>query len=126
MWEAILKLAAAPFSIWQKKLETAAAIEDNKARLARSKNSNNHEWEMASLQDKDRWLRRISFIIFVWPITPIAALRPDWVIAYYDALSPIPEWNLQIIMIMIGGIWGVSELKNSLPALVGGIKKAIK
>jgi hypothetical protein len=81
---------------------------------------------MASLEDKDRWLRRISFFVFVWPITPVAAIRPEWVERYYQALDAIPEWNLKIVMIMIGGIWGVAELKNSLPALIGNIKKATK
>ncbi len=95
---------------------------DNKIRLMQSEQSHNQDWEMASLQDKDKWLRRISFAIFIWPITPIAAIAPEWIIEYYAALKVIPEWNLQLIMIMIGGIWGVAELKQSLPGIVGFIK----
>ena len=95
---------------------------DNKIRLMQSEQSHNQDWEMASLQDKDKWLRRISFAIFILTITPIAAIAPEWIIEYYAALKVIPEWNLQLIMIMIGGIWGVAELKQSLPGIVGFIK----
>lgn len=101
-----------------KKAET-----ENKIRLMQSEQSHNQDWEMASLRDKDKWLRRISFAIFIWPITPIAAIAPSWILKYYEALEAIPEWNLQLIMIMIGGIWGVAELKQSLPGIVGFLTK---
>jgi hypothetical protein len=44
--------------------EMKKAEKQNKARLLLDTNSNNHEWEMANLTDKDKWLRRISFGIF--------------------------------------------------------------
>ena len=99
------------------KIDMHVAEIENKARLLRDEGSHNHEWEMASLKDKDKWLRRVSFAIFVWPITPIGVLFPETVAEYYTMLSFIPEWNLQIIMIMIGGVWGVSELKQTIPLL---------
>lgn len=48
--------------------EIKKAEKENKARLMRDTASNNHEWEMASLRDKDRWLRRISFSMFSAPL----------------------------------------------------------
>ena len=39
------------------KADLELAIIQNKTRLALSENEANHEWEMAQLQDKDKWLR---------------------------------------------------------------------
>ena len=99
---------------------------ENKARLLRDKHSNNHEWEMANLRDKDKWLRRLSFAVFTAPLI-WAAFDPIGVQAYFDvALKAMPEWYVQIVLSMVGGIWGISVLKNSVPALVGGVVKAIR
>jgi hypothetical protein len=38
--------------------EMKKAEQENRARLLRDKQSNNAEWEMATLTDKDKWLRR--------------------------------------------------------------------
>ena len=102
------------------------AEKENKARLLRDTNSNNHEWEMANLTDKDKWLRRISFAVFVFPLI-WAAFDPVAVQTYFDvALQALPSWYIQIVLSMVGGIWGISVLKNSVPALVGGVVKAIR
>jgi len=99
---------------------------ENKARLLRDTKSNNHEWEMANLRDKDKWLRRISFAVFTAPLI-WAGFDPIAVQAYFDvALKAMPEWYIQIVLSMVGGIWGISVLKNSVPALVGGVVKAIR
>ena len=108
------------------KQELKKAEVENKARLLRDKHSNNHEWEMANLRDKDKWLRRISFAVFTAPLI-WAAFDPIAVQAYFDvALKAMPEWYVQIVLSMVGGIWGISVLKNSVPALVGGVVKAIR
>ena len=57
----------------QQDLKKAEA--ENKARLLRDTKSNNHEWEMANLRDKDKWLRRISFAVFTAPLV-WAAFEP--------------------------------------------------
>ena len=102
------------------------AEKENKARLQRDTNTNNHEWEMANLTDKDKWLRRISFAVFVFPLI-WAAFDPVAVQTYFQvALTVMPEWYIQIVLSMVGGIWGISVLKNSVPALVGGVVKAIR
>ena len=108
----------------QQDLKKAEA--ENKARLLRDTKSNNHEWEMANLRDKDKWLRRISFAVFTAPLI-WAGFDPIAVQAYFDvALKAMPEWYVQIVLSMVGGIWGISVLKNSVPALVGGVVKAIR
>ena len=106
--------------------EIKKAEKQNKARLLLGTQSNNHEWEMANLTDKDKWLRRISFGIFVFPMI-WAAFDPDAVKEYFEvALQAMPQFYIQIVLSMVGGIWGISVLKNSVPALIGGITKAIR
>ena len=106
--------------------EMKKAEKQNKARLLLETNSNNHDWEMANLTDKDKWLRRISFGVFVFPLI-WAAFDPIAVQAYFQvALTVMPDWYIQIVLSMVGGIWGISVLKNSVPALIGGITKAVR
>ena len=107
-------------------LDINLAEKENRARLLREKSTNNHEWEMANLADKDRWLRRGSFVIFTAPFL-WALFDPTGVKQYFDiALDSMPDWYIQMYAAIIGGVWGFSALKNSLPAMIGGIKKAFK
>ena len=106
--------------------EIKKAEKENRARLLRDKQSNNHDWEMANLSDKDKWLRRISFSMFSAPFV-WALFDPLAVEAYFTlALSAMPEWYIQLYAGMIGGVWGIAALKNTAPALVAGIVKAVK
>lgn len=110
----------------KKHLDIKNAAAENKARLLRDKDSNNHQWEMANLEDKDRWLRRFSFGMFALPFI-WAMFDAEAVKIYFDiALASMPEWYVQLFTIMVGGIWAVAELKSSAPALLGGIMKAFK
>ena len=106
--------------------EIKKAEKENRARLLRDKQSNNHDWEMANLTDKDKWLRRISFSMFSAPFV-WALFDPLAVEMYFTlALSAMPEWYIQLYAGMIGGVWGIAALKNTAPALVEGIVKAVK
>ena len=106
--------------------EIKKAEKENRARLLRDKQSNNHDWEMANLTDKDKWLRRISFSMFSAPFV-WALFDPFAVEAYFAlALSAMPEWYIQMYGAMVGGVWGISALKNTAPALIGGVIKAVK
>jgi len=59
---------------------------------------------------------------FVW-----ALFDPLAVEAYFTlALSAMPEWYIQMYGAMVGGVWGISALKNTAPALVAGVVKAVK
>lgn len=106
--------------------EIKKAEKENRARLLRDTQSNNHDWEMASLSDKDKWLRRMSFGMFSAPFI-WALFDPVGVETYFTiALSSVPSWWLELYGCMIGGVWGVSALKNTMPALVGGVVKAVR
>lgn len=107
-------------------LNIKLAEKNNRARLLESKDDNNHDWEMANLSDKDKWLRRISFGMFsapfIWALFDAPAVQEYFTVA----LSAMPEWYIQLYAAMVGGVWGFAALKNSVPAIVGGIKKALK
>jgi hypothetical protein len=108
------------------KRELKKAEVENRARLLRDKASNNHEWEMANLQDKDKILRWISFCMFTWPFIWIY-FDPAASAQYFEILDEtMPAWYKQTYMGMTGGIWGLSSLKNVVPSLVNGVKNAIK
>lgn len=110
----------------QADLDIKLAEKENRARLLRDTENNNHDWEMSSLADKDRWLRRASFVLFSGPFL-WALFDPAGVKNYFDvALASMPTWYIQLYAAIIGGVWGFSALKNSLPAILGGIKKALK
>lgn len=97
------------------------AVINNQARLASDKESNNHEWEMASLQDKDNGLRWFSFWLFALPII-ITVLWPEWGAEIWTNLDIVPEWFVQTLIAMIGGIWGITELKKAAPQFLAAIK----
>jgi len=108
------------------KREIKRAETRNRARLMEDKQSNNHEWEMANLADKDKWMRRISFIMFTWPFIWIY-FDPDGARTYFQILDEfLPVWYKQTYMAMTGGIWGISALKNSIPSIVSGVVNAVR
>jgi hypothetical protein len=106
--------------------EIAAAEAENKARLLRDEQSHNSAWEMANLTDKDQGLRRVCFGIFMFPFA-WAAFDPSGVSNYFQVvLTAMPEWYVQIVIAMVGGIWGISALKNVVPSIIGQTLKALR
>lgn len=95
----------------------------NKQRLLLDESSNNHNWEMANLTDKDKWLRRVSFAMFACPFI-IAIFAPEHIKYYFEtAIAMVPEWWQKTFMSITGGVWGLSSLKNILPGVVDVFKK---
>lgn len=97
------------------------AVINNQARLATDEQSNNHEWEMANLQDKDNALRWCSFWLFALPIV-ITVISPEWGAKIFTNLEIVPEWFVQTLIAMIGGIWGMTELKKAAPQFIAAIR----
>ena len=98
------------------------AIIDNQSRLAADKQNNNHSWEMASLQDKDKWLRWFSFFLFTTPIL-LVVVSPEQGQLVFERLKEVPDWMLTIWFSMISGVWGISALKDAIPQLIHGFRK---
>ncbi len=107
----------------QEKFKTKVAIEQNRQRLAMAEETHNHEWEMASLKGTGKTLRFVSFAIFAGPFV-VAIFSPEDVKNYFDvSMAAVPLWWQQTFIAIIGGIWGLSSLKNIVPAVVSIFKK---
>lgn len=119
------------FSTWlsgrQKKQEAVLQMQlaeiKNRARLLASKEENNHAWEMANLTDKDKFLRRLSFLMFSSPFI-VAIFFPEHIKLYFEhSISSVPVWWQKTFMAITGAIWGLSSLKNVLPGIVEVFRK---
>jgi hypothetical protein len=107
----------------QAKQQTLLSVEQNKARLALDTEQANSSWEMAELSDADKWIRRTSFIMFSAPFV-IAIFSPISIQHYFQvALASMPEWYTRTYMSITGAVWGVSQLKNTLPHVINSLKK---
>lgn len=128
-----LGLLVAPIKVWLETLKEKAqakatldlAVLSNKARLATDKLSNNHDWEMASLQDKDKGLRYISYSIFALPIL-MTVVSPEQGALIFKNLELVPDWWVKTFISINGGVWGIIELKRAAPALISAIKTVLK
>ena len=103
------------FSDWQQRRENQRNIEkavaDNKIRLALSEQEYNQAWEMAALEGRDTWLRRVSFAMWSFPLV-WAYFSPGAAKAYFvDSLSGLPDWYVAGYLAITGAVWGLSELK---------------
>ena len=107
----ILSFISAPVTQWFKnrgdvitaKHKRTLAVITNQARLASDKESNNHEWEMASLENQDTSLRWCSFWLFALPIL-ITVISPEYGAVIWKNLTLVPEWFVTVFISMIGGI----------------------
>jgi hypothetical protein len=96
----------------ENKRDIAKAITKNKIRLALNEQTNNQAWEMAQIEGKDKFLRRVSFFMLSAPFM-VAIVAPESVSDYFTiALAAMPEWYQWMYMSIIGAVWGISEFKK--------------
>ena len=124
-----LSLLIAPLTKWlSNRSEVKAAkhsrelaIINNQARLAADTESHNHEWEMASLKNQDKSLRWCSFWLFATPIL-VTVLAPEYGAVIWVNLELVPSWFKTVFISMIGGIWGIAELKQAIPRVIASVR----
>lgn len=104
------------------KADLELAIIQNKTRLALSENEANHEWEMAQLQDKDKWLRWFSYSMFTAPIL-VMVVAPEYGKRIFENLEYVPSWLIEIWIALNGAVWGLSSLKGVVPSVIGSVRK---
>ena len=129
-WPGFFDFISSPLTQWIKnrgevkiaKHTRTLAVINNQARLASDIQSNNHEWEMASLQNQDTSLRWCSFWLFALPIL-ITVISPEYGAVIWVNLELVPEWFVTVFIAMIGGIWGIVELKKAIPQITAAFKK---
>lgn len=99
------------------------AVINNQARLAQSTTDNNHNWEMQSIRDKDKFLRVFSFSMFTAPIL-ITVISPEHGAAIFKNLEGVPPWLVQTWVAINGAVWGIASLKNVVPQFIGEFRRA--
>lgn len=109
----------------QAKHNRELAVINNQARLAQSEKDYNHAWELASLQDKDKLLRFISYFMFTSPIL-IAIFSPEHGAKIFTNLESVPPWLVQSWVAMNGAVWGIASLKNVIPEFASSLKRATR
>lgn len=121
--------AVGTFFNWQKEKAVArhkrdmAAIESNTKALTEAQRSLSY-WETAQLKDKDKLLRRFSFILLTLPVV-IAIFDPASVKEYFDiALASMPEWYIKLYVGVIGAVWGIHASSSAILSLVNGLFKS--
>lgn len=107
----------------QAKHNRELAVINNQARLAQSEKDHNHAWEMASLQDKDKFLRVFSYFMFTSPIL-ITIISPEHGGQIFTNLEIVPNWLVQSWIAINGGVWGIASLKNVVPEFAHNLKRA--
>lgn len=109
------QIAGGWFDDWKASRENArqveAAVAQNKIRLALSEQEHNQAWEMAALEGRDNWLRRVSFAMWSFPMV-WAYFSPEAARQYFgESLAGLPEWYVGGYLAITGAVWGLSELK---------------
>lgn len=107
----------------QAKHKRELAVINNQARLAQSEKEHNHAWELASLQDKDKLLRFISYFMFTSPIM-ITVVSPQHGAEIFTNLDSVPPWLVQSWVAINGAVWGIASLKNVVPEFAHNWKRA--
>lgn len=109
----------------QAKHNRELAVINNQARLAQSEKDYNHAWELASLQDKDKLLRFISYFMFTSPIL-ITVFSPEHGAKIFSNLESVPPWLVQSWVAINGAVWGIASLKNVIPEFASNLKRATR
>lgn len=112
----LIDLGRGWFADWQAKREgerrVHAAVVENRIRLAESAQTHNQSWEMAALEGRDNILRRVSFVLWVWPLVWGYFDAPG-LQAYFSTLTTVmPEWYVYGFLGVNAAIWGLSTLKD--------------
>jgi len=94
------------------------AIIENQSRLAADRETYNHQWELESLKGNSHYLRIACFIQLALPLT-ITCVWPEKGQDIFRNLEAVPQWFVQLYMIVIGSVWGIHEFKSAAPQVIG-------
>ena len=82
-------------------------------------------WDSKQIEKADKWTRRLSFVLFSWPMVT-AVFSPDTAQKAWVAMENAPQWYVQAYMGITGAIWGISEFKRMVPDLIAKVRTAKK
>jgi hypothetical protein len=109
---------------FKSKQKIKEAVAQNKIRLAQSAQSHNQKWELSQLENagwKDDILFYAIIGMFAW-----SAIDPDASAKVFENWKMLPEWFLTITGWLVASVLGVKKLGDYLPALIAGVKGAVK
>jgi hypothetical protein len=100
------------------------AVTANKIRLAEDQQTHNHAWELMQLENvgwKDDVLFYAFIFMFVW-----AGIDPVGSGQFFTNLQILPEWFIKTWFWVVASVLGVKKIGDYAPALIAGIKAAVK
>ncbi len=99
---------------------------NNKAKHIENSENRIHEWDMASMLNKDKLLRRVTLCIFSAPFV-VAIWWPTVVHDYFASIEgSIPQWWVTMFVTMVGTVWGLHASKNALLAIINALNERKK
>ncbi len=94
------------------KQQLKAAVTTRKLEMIADKQSYNEQWELTALQDSDRWIKRMSFLLLSAPLIT-AIFMPAQTQSYIThVLGTLPVWYTTAYMGMLSSIWAVKSLQS--------------
>lgn len=96
---------------WQSRQQVQKAAQEYRVERAKSSESYTREWELQALEGRDKWLRRVSFVIIIWPLAWVH-IYPQDVADAFAKIEQLPAWYIGLVGSMWAVIWGVAEFKT--------------
>ncbi len=94
------------------KQQLKAAVVTRKLEMIADKASYNQQWELTALQDSDKWIKRLSFLLLSAPLIT-AIFMPTQTQGYIThVLGTLPVWYTTSYLGMLSSIWGVKSLQS--------------
>lgn len=110
---ALVKTVAGGFMQNMKaKQQLKAAVVTRKLEMISDKEKYNEAWELAALQDSDRWIKRLSFLLLSAPLITSIFLPAATQGYITHTLSTLPVWYTTAYMGMLSSIWAVKSLQS--------------
>ncbi len=112
----IISLAKTLASGWmgniKAKQQLKAAVVTRKLEMIADTASYNEQWELAALQDSDRWIKRLSFLLLSAPLVTSIFLPAQTQGYITHILGTLPVWYTTAYMGMLSSIWAVKSLQS--------------
>ena len=111
------------FSFLNRRSERKQVAETLRNQLIASKDSHNHSWELAALQDEGWELLLIRLAAYLEVTVPvlITVLDPTLGTVVWQALTMVPSWVIGLKVTVFGWAFGSTPIKNAAAGLVGSV-----
>ncbi len=94
------------------KQQLRAAVVTRKLEMIADKQHYNEQWELAALQDSDRLIKRLSFLLLSAPLITSIFMPAQTESYITHVLGTLPVWYTTAYMGMLSSIWAVKSLQS--------------